>query len=201
MLENGCGDLFPFRHTSGSEVKALMFDDGVLMAVPIARCLLFSGVQVWTLCWPVKFFHIRFSFLLNHPPQGAALCCLQRSDIWPHLLACVLSFCTCRTPSASVRGENTNPWSVFHLLVVWEAVSDVFPTFEPCWLLWSLNSALHHALVCVAARVYFKVAYPHYWDLESVLVFHSSALISLSMFCALTACWCNSSDIMADFID
>lgn len=39
MLENGCRDLFPFRHTSGSEVKALMFDDGFLLAVPIAQCL------------------------------------------------------------------------------------------------------------------------------------------------------------------
>ncbi len=147
MLENGCGDLFPFRHTSGSEVKALMFDDGVLMAVPIA--MLFSGVQVWTLCWPVKFFHIRFSFLLNHPPQGAALCCLQRSDIWPHFLACVLSFCTCRTPSASVRRENTNPWSVFRLLV---GVRGCFWCFPYIWAMLAALKFKQRTPSCISLR-------------------------------------------------
>ncbi len=79
----------------------------------------------------------------------AALCCLQRSDIWPHLLACVLSFCTCRTPSASVRGENTNPWSVFHLLV---GVRGCFWCFPYIWAMLAALKFKQRTPSCISLR-------------------------------------------------
>lgn len=133
MLENGCTDLFPFGHTSVSEVKALTFYDGILLAVPIARCLVGFRCELF----------VEASQVLPHHSSWTLLFCLinhglQLSDIWTHLLACVLSFCTCRTLSASVRGENTNPWSVFRLLIGLRGSFWCFP------YIWAMLAALEY---------------------------------------------------------